>query len=71
MDDRLASGERGRFETSELLAALTTAGHEQLGWHGGGRLAAGHPLTWSRQARLPAYGWTTPSEVSMRPPPPT
>jgi formiminoglutamate deiminase len=64
MDDRLASGERGRFETSELLAALTTAGHEQLGWHGGGRLAAGAPADLvAVKLDSPRTAGTTPSEA--------
>lgn len=39
MDERLASGERGRFTTNELLAALTA--HESIGWPDAGQLAAG------------------------------
>jgi formiminoglutamate deiminase len=41
MDERLASGERERFAASELLAALTVTGQEQLGWTSSGRLEAG------------------------------
>ena len=39
MDERLASGQRGRFGAEELLAALTR--HDSLGWDGAGRLATG------------------------------
>ncbi|GAB3596608.1 formimidoylglutamate deiminase [Microbacterium tumbae] len=35
MDERLASGERGRFSPAELLAAATSAGYRSLGWDGG------------------------------------
>jgi cytosine/adenosine deaminase-related metal-dependent hydrolase len=35
MDDRLASGERGRFSPAELLAAASGAGYSSLGWNGG------------------------------------
>jgi formiminoglutamate deiminase len=40
MHERLASGERGRFAPSELLAALTE--HHCLGWPDAGRLAPGY-----------------------------
>jgi len=39
MNERLASGQRGRFTPAELLAALTA--HASLGWPDAGRLAAG------------------------------
>jgi formiminoglutamate deiminase len=39
MDERLASGQRGRFTPDELFAALTA--HASLGWPDAGRLAAG------------------------------
>jgi formiminoglutamate deiminase len=39
MDERLASGQRGRFAPADLLAALTA--HASLGWPDAGRLAAG------------------------------
>jgi formiminoglutamate deiminase len=39
MDERLASGQRGRFSPGDLLAALTA--HGSLGWPDAGRLAAG------------------------------
>jgi formiminoglutamate deiminase len=35
MDDRLASGERGRFTPLELLAAASANGYSSLGWNGG------------------------------------
>ena len=39
MDERLGSGERGRFTPAELLNALT--GHAGIGWPDAGRLEAG------------------------------
>ena len=39
MNERLASGQRGRFTPGELLGALTA--HASLGWPDAGRLAAG------------------------------
>jgi formiminoglutamate deiminase len=41
LDERLASGERGRFTTEELWQAATAAGYAGLGWRNGGRLAVG------------------------------
>lgn len=41
LDARLATGRRGTFATSELLAAATVAGHECLGWSDAGRIATG------------------------------
>jgi formiminoglutamate deiminase len=41
MDERLASGQRGRFSPAELMAALTDAGHAALGWPDAGRLEVG------------------------------
>jgi formiminoglutamate deiminase len=41
MDERLASGERGRFGIDELLAALTVVGHRSLGWPDCGELRVG------------------------------
>lgn len=41
MDERLASGERGRFAPEELLSALTAAGQAALGWPDAGRIAVG------------------------------
>jgi formiminoglutamate deiminase len=40
-DERLLSGERGRFRPAELVDALTEAGHRALGWPDAGRLAPG------------------------------
>jgi formiminoglutamate deiminase len=40
-DQRLVSGERGRFRPAELVEALTVAGHRALGWPDAGRLAPG------------------------------
>ncbi|HAM26513.1 MAG TPA: formimidoylglutamate deiminase [Microbacteriaceae bacterium] len=40
MNDRLATGERGRFSPAELLDAASAAGYESLGWEGG-HLAVG------------------------------
>jgi formiminoglutamate deiminase len=39
MDERLASGERGRFSPAQLVTAMT--GHASLGWDGAGRIATG------------------------------
>ena len=35
LDERLASGERGRFSPAELLTAATANGYASLGWNGG------------------------------------
>ena len=43
LDERLASGKRGRFTTSALLTAATSAGHEAIGWRGSGRIEPGAP----------------------------
>jgi formiminoglutamate deiminase len=43
LDQRLATLRRGTHQPAELLAAATAAGHESLGWSGGGRLAVGAP----------------------------
>jgi formiminoglutamate deiminase len=40
-NERLRSGERGRFRPAELVEALTAAGHASLGWPDAGRLAVG------------------------------
>jgi formiminoglutamate deiminase len=40
MDDRLASGSRGRFTPAQLLESATGSGYDSLGWNGG-RIAAG------------------------------
>jgi formiminoglutamate deiminase len=39
MDERLASGQRGRFTPAELVTAMT--GHVSLGWHDAGRVVPG------------------------------
>ena len=41
LDERLATGRRGRWTASELLVAASAQGHEALGWDAGGRIAAG------------------------------
>lgn len=41
MGERLASGERGHFCPTELVTALTAAGHRSLGWADAGRLEVG------------------------------
>lgn len=40
MDERLATEQRGRFTTAELMAAATN--HAAIGWDDAGRIAAGH-----------------------------
>ena len=41
LDERLATGERGRHPAAELLAAATANGHASLGWPDGGRIEPG------------------------------
>jgi formiminoglutamate deiminase len=41
LDERLASGERGRSTATELLRAATEDGHACLGWREAGRIAPG------------------------------
>jgi formiminoglutamate deiminase len=41
LDERLASGERGRHSSPELLRAATAAGHACLGWPEAGAIEAG------------------------------
>lgn len=41
LDERLASGERGRHDAAALLAAATSSGYSCLGWPEGGRIEAG------------------------------
>lgn len=41
MHERLVSGQRGRFQPAELVAALTEHGHRSLGWDDAGRIAVG------------------------------
>lgn len=43
LDERLASCERGRFETTALLDAATAGGHASIGWPDAGRIAPGAP----------------------------
>jgi formiminoglutamate deiminase len=43
LDERLASGVRGRHGASELLRALTESGYASLGWPEGGALRVGAP----------------------------
>jgi cytosine/adenosine deaminase-related metal-dependent hydrolase len=40
-DQRLVTGERGRFRPAELIEALTADGHRALGWPDAGRIAPG------------------------------
>ena len=41
MHERLASGQRGRFDPAELVTALTADGHESLRWPEAGRIVPG------------------------------
>jgi formiminoglutamate deiminase len=41
LHERLASGERGRFEIGQLIAALTAQGQASIGWDDAGELAPG------------------------------
>ena len=41
LDERLATGERGRHTAAALLAAATRGGYASLGWPDGGRIEAG------------------------------
>ncbi len=41
LDERLASGERGRHSPRELMSALTASGYASLGWPEGGTIAPG------------------------------
>jgi cytosine/adenosine deaminase-related metal-dependent hydrolase len=41
LDERLASGERGRHSAAELLGAASEGGHACLGWPDAGRIEAG------------------------------
>jgi formiminoglutamate deiminase len=43
LDERLATGERGRHDPVALLRDATAGGAESLGWADGGRLAEGAP----------------------------
>ncbi len=41
LNERLASGERGRHGAAGLLGAATADGHASIGWPGAGRIEAG------------------------------
>jgi formiminoglutamate deiminase len=41
MNERLATGERGRFTPAELIMIASEAGYRSLGWSDGGRIAEG------------------------------
>ena len=41
LDERLASGQRGRFGAAALATAATTAGHTCLGWPQAGEIVTG------------------------------
>jgi formiminoglutamate deiminase len=41
LDERLATGQRGRFGPAQLLRAATEAGHASLGWPDAGRIETG------------------------------
>ena len=41
LDERLATGERGRHAATDLLRAATAGGYDCLGWPDGGRIAPG------------------------------
>ncbi len=41
LDERLASGERGRHDAASLLRAATVGGHRSLGWDDAGEIAPG------------------------------
>ena len=41
MHERLETNQRGRIQPAEIVSALTTAGHESLGWTDVGRIAVG------------------------------
>jgi formiminoglutamate deiminase len=59
LDERLASGKRGRFGPGELLAMLTR--HDSIGWPDAGRLAVG------ARADLVAVRLDTPRTAGSRP----
>ncbi len=43
LNERLITGERGRFHPEELITAAGPAGYRSLGWPEGGRIAVGAP----------------------------
>jgi cytosine/adenosine deaminase-related metal-dependent hydrolase len=59
MDERLASGQRGRFAIAELVAALTR--HDSLGWPNAGAIEPG------RRADLVAVRLDTPRTAGCEP----
>jgi formiminoglutamate deiminase len=59
--ERLRTGQRGRFSTAELVAALTSAGHAALGWP-----TAGHLRTWA-PADLVAVRLDSPRTAGCQP----
>jgi formiminoglutamate deiminase len=61
MHERLISHQRGRFAPSELMAALTTAGHASLGWPEAGRIAVGSTCD------LVGIALTTPRTAGVEP----
>jgi formiminoglutamate deiminase len=60
-DERLITGERGRFRPAELVEALTVAGHRALGWPDAGRIAPG------QRADLVAVRTDTPRTAGCAP----
>ena len=61
MDQRLATGRRGRFTPDELLVALTSNGHRSLGWTDAGRIEVG------QRADLVAVRLDTPRTAGAEP----
>jgi cytosine/adenosine deaminase-related metal-dependent hydrolase len=41
MHERLETNERGRIQPADIVTALTSAGHQSLGWYDTGRIAVG------------------------------
>ena len=60
-DERLITGERGRFRPAELVDALTVDGHRALGWPDAGRIAPG------QRADLVAVRTDTPRTAGCAP----
>jgi len=60
MDERLATGERGRFTPAHLLTAATADGYSSLGWNGG-RIEVGEVCD------LVAISLTTPRTAGAEP----
>jgi formiminoglutamate deiminase len=61
MDERLATGQRGRFTPAELIVALTSNGHRSLGWKDAGRIEVG------QRADLVAVRLDTPRTAGIKP----